>query len=118
MILAIVKEPEVGEVYDGEVVGIKDFGAFVRLTPSKDGLLHISKVANGRVGRVEDVLDLGDVVKVQVTEVDPKTGKISLDRLDKPDAPAGSAPQGGHENKADKPRPGQGNRRPRRSHHA
>ncbi len=118
MILAIVKEPEVGEVFDGEVVGIKDFGAFVRLTPSKDGLLHISKVANGRVGRVEDVLDLGDVVKVQVTEVDPKTGKISLDRLDKPDAPAGSASQGGPENKTDKPRPGQGNRRPRRSHHA
>ena len=101
MILAIVKEPEVGEVFDGEVVGIKDFGAFVRLTPSKDGLLHISKVANGRV-----------------TEVDPKTGKISLDRLDKPDAPAGSASQGGPENKPDKPRPGQGNRRPRRSHHA
>ncbi len=118
MILAIVKEPEVGEVFDGEVVGIKDFGAFVRLTPSKDGLLHISKVANGRVGKVEDVLDLGDVIKVQVTEVDPKTGKISLDRLDKPDAPAASAPAGGNDGKSDKPRPGQGNRRPRRSHHA
>ncbi|MFR5091786.1 MAG: S1 RNA-binding domain-containing protein [Adlercreutzia equolifaciens] len=42
MILGIVKEPEVGETFDGEVVGIKDFGAFVKLTPGKDGLLHIS----------------------------------------------------------------------------
>ncbi len=116
MIFAIVKEPEVGEVYDGEVVGIKDFGAFIRLTPSKDGLLHISKVAKGRVGRVEDVLDLGDVVKVEVTEVDPKTGKISLDRLDKPEAPEGSAPAPARSNKEDGPRPGQGNRKPRRQH--
>ena len=52
MILGIVKEPEVGETFDGEVVGIKDFGAFVKLTPGKDGLLHISRVANGRVGKV------------------------------------------------------------------
>lgn len=89
-----MKEPEVGEIYEGEVVGIKDFGAFVKLTPGKDGLLHISRVANGRVGKVEDVLSLGDIVKVQVLEVDPKTGKISLDRLDKPDAPEGSADNG------------------------
>ena len=89
-ILDIVKEPEVGEVYQGEVVGIKDFGAFVKLTGSKDGLLHISRMANGRVARVEDVLDLGNVVQVEVIEVDPTTGKISLDRVDKPDAPAGS----------------------------
>lgn len=85
-ILAIVKEPEVGETYEGEVVGIKDFGAFVRLTPNKDGLLHISRMANGRVARVEDVLNLGDPVKVQVIEV-ADSGKISLDRLEKPDAP-------------------------------
>ena len=64
-ILGIVKVPEVGEVYDGEVVGIKDFGAFVRLTPGKDGLLHISRMANGRVGKVEDVLKIGDIVKVE-----------------------------------------------------
>lgn len=93
MILGIVKEPEVGEVFDGEVVGIKDFGAFIKLTPGKDGLLHISRVANGRVGKVEDVLNLGDIIKVEVLEVDPKTGKISLDRLDKPEAPEGSAPR-------------------------
>lgn len=89
-ILDIVKEPEVGEVYDGEVVGIKDFGAFVKLTGSKDGLLHISRMANGRVARVEDVLGIGDAVQVEVIEVDPVTGKISLDRIDKPDAPSGN----------------------------
>ena len=90
IILGIVKEPEVGEVYDGEVVGIKDFGAFVKLTPGKDGLLHISRMANGRVAKVEDVLSLGDIVKVEVIEVGDN-GKISLDRVDKPDAPASSA---------------------------
>ena len=88
-ILGIVKEPEVGEVYIGTVVGIKDFGAFVKLTPSKDGLLHISRMANGRVGKVEDVLNIGDRVKVQVIEVG-ENGKISLDRIDKPDAPESS----------------------------
>ena len=123
MILGIVKEPEVGEEYEGEVVGIKDFGAFIKLTPGKDGLLHISRVANGRVGKVEDVLNLGDVVKVKVLEVDPHTGKISLDRLDKPDAPAGSD-DGGHERRERRDRngghsdnhPGRSNRTPRRRH--
>ena len=129
MILGIVKEPEVGEEFEGEVVGIKDFGAFVKLTPGKDGLLHISRVANGRVGKVEDVLNLGDVVKVVVLEVDPKTGKISLDRLDKPDAPEGSAParredrgERGHgerrERRGEDNRPGRAGRTPRRRHEA
>ena len=121
MILGIVKEPEVGEEYEGEVVGIKDFGAFVKLTPAKDGLLHISRVANGRVGTVEDVLNLGDVVKVKVIEVDPKTGKISLDRLDKPDAPEGSAPRRDRGDRNDRDnKPGRSNRdrKPRRTHEA
>ncbi|MCD8315984.1 MAG: polyribonucleotide nucleotidyltransferase, partial [Eggerthellaceae bacterium] len=87
MINNIIKEPEVGEIYDGEVVALKDFGAFVKLTEGKDGLLHISRVSNGRVDKVEDVLSVGDVVKVKVIEIDPKTGKISLDRMDKPEAP-------------------------------
>ncbi len=91
----IVKEPEVGEEFEGTVVNIQSFGAFVKLTPAKDGLLHISRVANGRVNTVEDVLSEGDTVKVKVIEVDPKTGKISLDRLDKPDAPQGAG-NGGH----------------------
>ena len=131
MILGIVKEPEVGETFDGEVVGIKDFGAFVKLTPGKDGLLHISRVANGRVGKVEDVLNLGDIIKVEVLEVDPKTGKISLDRLDKPDAPESSASNGERRERGDRNggrdnRPGRsgregnggGNRTPRRRHDA
>ena len=131
MILGFVKEPEVGEIFEGEVVGIKDFGAFVKLTPGKDGLLHISRVANGRVGSVEDVLQLGDTVKVQVLEIDPKTGKISLDRLDKPEAPEGSAPaphehrghdrherhEGGKREGGQRDvRPGRANRTPRRRH--
>ena len=85
MIMGIVKDPEVGEEYNGEVVGIKDFGAFVRLRPGKDGLLHISKMAKGRINRVEDVLNLGDEVKVVITDID-RGGKISLDRIDKPEA--------------------------------
>ena len=88
-IKAIVKVPEVGEEYTGRVVGIQPFGAFVELLPGKDGLLHISRVAKGRVDKVEDVLNIGDEVKVKVLEVDEK-GKISLDRLDKPEAPQGS----------------------------
>ena len=121
MILGIVKEPEAGEEYEGEVVGIKDFGAFVKLTPAKDGLLHISRVANGRVGKVEDVLNLGDVIKVKVIEVDAKTGKISLDRLDKPEAPAGSAPQRNDRNRDNgdgKSSRSTRERKPRRSHEA
>ena len=74
-IKAIVKVPEVGEEYTGRVVGIQPFGAFVELLPGKDGLLHISRVAQGRVDKVEDVLNIGDEVKVRVLEVDEK-GKI------------------------------------------
>jgi polyribonucleotide nucleotidyltransferase len=109
---ALVKVPEVGEEYYGRVVGIQPFGAFVELLPGKDGLLHISRVAQGRVEKVEDVLNVGDEVHVKVLEVDEK-GKVSLDRIDKPAAPQGSG----------KPeRPGEGaprgdrggDRRPRR----
>ncbi|MDR2035522.1 MAG: polyribonucleotide nucleotidyltransferase, partial [Coriobacteriales bacterium] len=86
---AIIKVPEIGEEYEGTVVAIQPFGAFIELLPGKDGLLHISKVAKGRVAQVEDVLSLGDKVKVKITDIDDK-GKVSLDRLDKPDAPEGS----------------------------
>ncbi len=116
MVEDIVKVPEVGEEYEGEVVNIQSFGAFVKLTPNKDGLLHISRVANGRVGAVEDVLSEGDIVKVKIIEVDEKTGKISLDRLDKPDAPEGSSkPRNdkGHGNDRNNRR-SKDNRKPRR----
>ena len=77
---SIVKEIEVGEVYLGTVVNIQTFGAFINLTPGKDGLLHISRMDKKRVAKVEDVMNLGDKVLVRVIEIDPKTGKISLDR--------------------------------------
>ena len=87
--------------------------------PGKDGLLHISRVAQGRVDKVEDVLSVGDEVKVKVLDVDEK-GKISLDRLDKPATPSGSS---GHAPSSDagQRRPGDGGnsgakRHPRRRH--
>ena len=82
----IIKVPEVGEEYTGRVVGLQPFGAFVELLPGKDGLLHISRVAKSRVNKIEDVLSVGDEVKVVVIDVDEK-GKISLDRIDKPEVP-------------------------------
>src|SRR5581483_2873700 len=69
---------EVGQVYDGRVVNITKFGAFVNILPGRDGLLHISKMGGGRrIDKVEDVLDLGDEVQVRVDDVDPN-GKVSL----------------------------------------
>ena len=81
-LLNIVKEPEVGEIYNGLVKTIQPFGAFVEILPGKDGLCHISKLANHRVEKVEDVVKEGDWLKVKVMEVDKKTGKISLSHKD------------------------------------
>ncbi len=77
----IVKDIEVGDVYLGTVVSIQKFGAFVNLTPGKDGLLHISRLSTKRVEKVEDVVQLGDQILVRVIEIDDK-GKISLTRKD------------------------------------
>ena len=115
----IIKVPEPGEEYTGRVVSIQPFGAFVSLLPGKDGLLHISRVAQGRVDKVEDVLNVGDEVKVRVLEVDER-GKISLDRIDKPEAPAGSGNGGGEgerRERSDRPRRNRSERsdRPRRA---
>ncbi|MDR2672874.1 MAG: polyribonucleotide nucleotidyltransferase [Coriobacteriales bacterium] len=118
---AIVKVPEIGEEYMGIVVSIQPFGAFVELLPGKDGLLHISKVARGRVAQVEDVLNIGDKVHVKITDIDEKE-KISLDRLDKPEAPQGTSGAGTGGSKDFRPRPASGNRgreqsrQPRRRH--
>jgi polyribonucleotide nucleotidyltransferase len=69
---------EIGEVYQGRVVNITKFGAFVNILPGRDGLLHISKLGRGkRVDKVEDVVDLGDDVSVRVDDIDPQ-GKVSL----------------------------------------
>lgn len=115
-IRAIVKVPEVGEEYTGRVVGLQPFGAFVELLPGKDGLLHISRVAQGRVEKIEDVLAIGDEVKVKVLEVDEK-GKISLDRLDKPEAPQGSGKKEREERHSRRPGDNGGERRQPRRHH-
>ncbi len=75
----ITKEVEVGQVYLGKVVRIEEFGAFVNLIKGKDGLVHISQLANERVNKVEDVVKLGDEILVKVTEIDDK-GRINLSR--------------------------------------
>ncbi len=73
----IVKEVEAGEVYEGTVTRLMDFGAFVEVLPGKEGLVHISQLANYRVNRVEDVVNVGDKLKVQVSEIDDQ-GRVNL----------------------------------------
>ena len=75
----LVKEVEVGEIYEGKVSRIMNFGAFIEILPGKEGLLHISKMAKERVEKVEDVMNIGDVVKVKVTEIDSQN-RINLTR--------------------------------------
>ena len=72
MIDAIVFEPEVGAVYTGTVTGIKEFGCFVEYAPGKEGMVHISKIAQRRIEKVEDVLKLGDTVKIKYMGLDKK----------------------------------------------
>lgn len=79
IIEGIVKEAEVGEVYNGSVTRIMKFGAFVEILPGKEGLLHISHIAKERVEKVEDVLKVGDKVEVKVIEIDEQ-GRINLSR--------------------------------------
>ncbi len=81
IIRSIVDPIEVGKTYEGKVVRIMNFGAFVELSPNKDGLIHISKLSDKRVEKVEDVVNIGDVVRVKVLEVD-RMGKISLSLKD------------------------------------
>jgi polyribonucleotide nucleotidyltransferase len=76
---ALVAEVEVGEIYRGKVVSVKNFGAFVEILPGKDGLVHISELENYRVKKVEDVLREGDEVKVKVIAID-NLGRIKLSR--------------------------------------
>ena len=77
IITGIVTDIEAGMVFNGKVVRIMNFGAFVELAPNKDGMIHISKLSDKRVGKVEDVVNIGDEVTVKVTEVD-KMGRINL----------------------------------------
>ncbi|MDG2428696.1 MAG: polyribonucleotide nucleotidyltransferase [Acidimicrobiales bacterium] len=97
-VMLIVDPPtaEVGAVYEGRVVNITKFGAFVSILPGRDGLVHISKLGGGkRIDRVEDVLELGQPLTVVVEDVDPN-GKISL-------KPAGDAPVKGNDSGVDSP---------------
>jgi polyribonucleotide nucleotidyltransferase len=76
-IKGLTEEPEVGVVYEGKVVSIKDFGAFVNIMPGIDGMVHISELSNERVEKVTDVLKEGQIVKVKVIGIDER-GRISL----------------------------------------
>lgn len=80
-IKGLTEEPEVGRIYEGKVVTIKEFGAFVNIMPGVDGMVHISQLSNERVERVEDVLTEGEIVKVKLTGIDER-GRLSLSLKD------------------------------------
>jgi polyribonucleotide nucleotidyltransferase len=80
MVEALTREVKVGDIFTGKVVRIMPFGAFVNLLPGKDGMVHVSELAEGRTERVEDVVDMGDEITVMVIAVEPGTGKVSLSR--------------------------------------
>ncbi len=80
IIADIVLEPEVGQIFEGPVMRILDFGCFVKLTEALEGMVHISKLAKERVNKVEDVVKVGDVIKVKVIKIDEK-GRIDLQRI-------------------------------------
>ena len=77
MIKAVVQDPEVGTVFDGKVTKILDFGAFVEFAPGREGLVHISQIAWERVNKVDDVLSVGDEVKIKLFEID-KQGRLNF----------------------------------------
>lgn len=128
MIEELTKEVEVGGIYTGKVTRILPFGALVEILPGKDGLVHISELADYRVPSVEDVVKLGDEITVMVKEIDRQGGKISLSRravlAGSSQADGGStegAPSGrGYQprrygDNQRGPRSGMGDRRPHRS---
>lgn len=80
IILSITEDVEVGDVYDGKVVRIMTFGAFVDIGGGKEGMIHISKLSNKRVDKVEDVIKIGDSVEVEVIKIDEK-GRVDLKRI-------------------------------------
>jgi polyribonucleotide nucleotidyltransferase len=76
-IKSLTEEPEVGRIYEGKVVSIKDFGAFVNILPGIDGMVHISQLSHERVEQVSDILTEGEMVKVKLTGIDER-GRLSL----------------------------------------
>ncbi len=93
-IIGITAEPELGELYDGKVVKVADFGAFVNFFGARDGLVHISEMSSERVEKVSDVVKEGDQVKVRVLEIDDR-GKVRLTMRVEEDRPIGARPKGG-----------------------
>jgi len=80
-ILSLVKEAEVGKIYEGKVTRIEKFGCFVELWPGAEGLVHISRLAKERVEKVEDIVKLGDIILVKCIGIDEK-GRVDLSRKD------------------------------------
>ena len=125
MIKELTQDVEVGQEYEGKVVRIMDFGAFVELLPGRDGMVHISELDHHRVRAVTDVLAEGDMVKVKVLGIDDR-GKVRLSRkaLLPPPEPGQGPPDGGDDNRSQRPprgdrgdrndRGGRGGRPPRR----
>jgi polyribonucleotide nucleotidyltransferase len=116
-ILGIVEEAEVGKIYDGKVVNIVDFGAFVNFMGGKDGLVHVSEMRNERVEKPTDVVKEGQAVKVKVLEIDPR-GKVRLsmrvvDQETGAELEDTRPPREPREPRGDRPDRG-GDRRPRR----
>jgi polyribonucleotide nucleotidyltransferase len=122
IIKGIITEPEIGEAYDGKVVKLMPFGAFVEFLPGKEGLLHVSEISYERVENVEDVLKEGQPIQVKLLEIDPKTGKFKLSHkalLPKPEGyverERSSAPRGENPHKrsgfGDRNKGGYGGRR-------
>ena len=97
IIEGIANDPEVGAVYEGKVTRLMTFGAFIEFLPGKEGLVHISKMAWGRVDKVEDVVKEGDIVKVKVLELDSQ-GRINLSMRDATEKPDGFIEQAPREN--------------------
>jgi polyribonucleotide nucleotidyltransferase len=91
-ILALCEEAEIGKVYSGKVKRIAAFGAFVEILPNVDGLVHISELDNYRVNRVEDIVNIGDEIKVKVIGIDPE-GKVRLSRKVLLPRPDGAPPE-------------------------
>ncbi|MCF0198230.1 MAG: polyribonucleotide nucleotidyltransferase [Bacteroidaceae bacterium] len=107
-IKAIVAVPEIGEIYEGPVKNIQPFGCFVEFMPGKDGLVHISEIDWKRLETVEEAgIKEGDIMRVKLLDIDPKTGKFKLSRrvlIEKPE---------GYVERERRPRPERGERRPR-----
>jgi polyribonucleotide nucleotidyltransferase len=107
MINDLTRAVQVGEVYEGRVTRLMNFGAFVEILPGKEGLVHISELAHARVGRVEDVVNVGDPLRVKVTEID-RLGRVNLSHRE-----TLPPPEGGEVRAAGEPRPGPAPRGPR-----